>query len=69
MIKKTYSLHKPFTHCIARGKADKLYGFGNKVALITISNTDKKIIMAVRVFYDGHTITEAKGSEPTETKL
>jgi IS5 family transposase len=28
---KVYSLHKPFTECIAKGKAHKPYEFGNKV--------------------------------------
>lgn len=28
---KIYSLHKPFTRCIAKGKAHKQYEFGNKV--------------------------------------
>jgi IS5 family transposase len=32
---KLYSIHKPFTKCIAKGKAHKQYEFGNKVGLIT----------------------------------
>ena len=32
---KIYSLHKPFTSCIAKGKAHKQYEFGNKVGLTT----------------------------------
>lgn len=32
---KVYSLHKPFTSCIAKGKAHKQYEFGNKVGLTT----------------------------------
>ena len=27
---KIYGLHKPFTKCIAKGKPDKPYEFGNK---------------------------------------
>lgn len=32
---KIYSLHKPFTCCIAKGKAHKQYEFGNKIGLTT----------------------------------
>lgn len=57
---KIYSIHKPFTRCIAKGKAHKQYEFGNKVGLITTSNKGKKIITAIQAFlqtpYDGHTI-------------
>jgi len=31
---KIYSFHKPFTACIAKGKAHKKYEFGNKVGLL-----------------------------------
>lgn len=41
---KVYSLHKPFTRCIAKGKAHKPYEFGNKVGLITIGKKGRKII-------------------------
>ena len=57
---KIYSLHKPFTRCIAKGKAHKKYEFGNKVGLVTGGKKGKKIILAVKAFlenpYDGHTI-------------
>jgi len=57
---KIYSLHKPFTKCIAKGKAHKQYEFGNKVGLITGGTKGRKIIMAIKAFlenpYDGHTI-------------
>jgi IS5 family transposase len=57
---KVYSLHKPFTRCISKGKAHKQYEFGNKVGLITGGNKGKKIILAIRAFldnpYDGNTI-------------
>ena len=57
---KIYSLHKPFTKCIAKGKAHKPYEFGNKVGLITGGNKGMKIILAIEAFlenpYDGHTI-------------
>ena len=57
---KTYSLHKPFTRCIAKGKPHKQYEFGNKVGLITTGKKGKKIITAIKAFteniFDGHTI-------------
>ena len=57
---KIYSLHKPFTRCISKGKAHKQYEFGNKVGLVTTSGKGKKIITAIKAFlhnpYDGHTI-------------
>jgi transposase, IS5 family len=45
---KIYSLHKPFTACIAKGKAHKPYEFGNKVGLIITSKTT--IITAIKSF-------------------
>lgn len=45
---KIYSLHKPFTACIAKGKAHKQYEFGNKIGIITTSKT--LIITAVKSF-------------------
>ena len=57
---KIYSLNKPFTRCIAKGKAHKQYEFGNKVGLVTTGKKGMKIITAVKAFtdnpYDGHTI-------------
>jgi IS5 family transposase len=57
---KVYSLHKPFTVCISKGKAHKQYEFGNKVGFITGGKKGKKIILAVKAFlgnpFDGHTI-------------
>lgn len=57
---KVYSLHKPFTRCISKGKAHKQYEFGNKVGVITTGRKGRKIVTAVRAFsdtpYDGHTI-------------
>jgi len=57
---KVYSLHKPFTKCIAKGKPHKPYEFGNKVGLITTGKKGRKIITAVQAFlentFDGHTI-------------
>lgn len=57
---KIYSLHKPFTRCIAKGKAHKPYEFGNKVGLITTGKKGQKVITAIQAFldtpYDGHTI-------------
>lgn len=45
---KIYSIHKPFTACIAKGKIHKPYEFGNKVGLITTSKT--LIITAIKSF-------------------
>jgi IS5 family transposase len=57
---KVYSLHKPFTGCVSKGKAHKQYEFGNKVGIIVTGNKGRKIITAVKSFinnpYDGHTI-------------
>jgi len=57
---KVYSLHKPFTRCVSKGKAHKQYEFGNKVGIIVTGNAGRKIITAVKAFtdnpYDGHTI-------------
>jgi len=57
---KVYSLHKPFTRCIAKGKPHRPYEFGNKVGLITTGKRGRKIVLAVQAFldnpYDGHTV-------------
>ncbi len=45
---KIYSIHKPFTACISKGKAHKQYEFGNKIGLITTSKT--LIITAIKSF-------------------
>ncbi|MDR2119334.1 MAG: hypothetical protein LBP64_00475 [Tannerella sp.] len=46
---KVYSLHKPFTVCIAKGKAHKPYEFGNKVGLVTGGKPGKKSSWPSRV--------------------
>ena len=57
---KIYSLHKPFTNCVSKGKPHKPYEFGNKVGLITGRKKGIKIILAIDAFleniFDGHTI-------------
>jgi IS5 family transposase len=69
---KIYSLHKPFTKCIAEGKPHKPYEFGNKVGLTTTGEfvvkkkkgkmvkKDRRVIVAIQGFlenhFDGHTI-------------
>jgi IS5 family transposase len=62
---KIYSLHKPFTRCIAKGKPHKQYEFGNKVGLITTGKKGIKIITAIKAFtdnpFDGHTIEPLLG--------
>jgi IS5 family transposase len=45
---KVYSLHKPFTACIAKGKAHKKYEFGNKVGLLT--HPTRRVILAIKSF-------------------
>ena len=48
---KIYSLHKPFTACIAKGKAHKQYEFGNKIGLIT---TYKSLIITSIMAFEGN---------------
>lgn len=45
---KIYSLHKPFTCCIAKGKAHRPYEFGNKVGIIV--NPTRRIVLSVGSF-------------------
>jgi len=49
---KVYSLHKPFTKCISKGKPHKTYEFGNKVGLITTGKKGRKVIVAVKAFLE-----------------
>lgn len=60
---KTYSLHKPFTQCIAKGKPHKPYEFGNKVGLLI--HPKSLVILGVKGFegnpYDGDTIDPLLG--------
>lgn len=55
---KVHSLHKPYTSCIAKGKAAVPYEFGNKVGIV--STAKEQIIVAVKAFRgnpnDGNTI-------------
>lgn len=55
---KLYSLHKPFTACIAKGKAHKKYEFGNKVGLLT--HPTRRVVLAIKAFegnpHDSRTI-------------
>jgi len=55
---KCYSLHKPYTACIAKGKAAKPYEFGNKIGLVT--NYKNNLILAIEAYKgnpnDGKTI-------------
>ena len=48
---KIYSLHKPFTSCISKGKAHKKYEFGNKIGLMT--NPMELVVLAVES-YEGN---------------
>ncbi len=45
---KVYSIHKPFTACIAKGKAHKQYEFGNKVGIMV--NPKNLVILAVKSY-------------------
>lgn len=49
---KIYSLHKPFTACIAKGKAHKQYEFGNKVGITTTMG--KRIIVTAVEAFEGN---------------
>jgi transposase, IS5 family len=55
---KVYSLHKPHTSCIAKGKADHMYEFGQKIGMILTAKT--QIIVAIKSFagnpHDSRTI-------------
>ena len=45
---KIYSPHKPYTTCIAKGKAGIPYEFGNKVGMITTAKS--RIVVAIKAF-------------------
>jgi IS5 family transposase len=45
---KIYSLHKPFTVCIAKGKAHKNHEFGYKVGLLT--HPTRRVILTIKSF-------------------
>jgi IS5 family transposase len=45
---KIYSFHKPFTTCIAKGKAHKKYEFGNKIGLMV--NPKNLVILGIDSF-------------------
>ena len=55
---KIYSIHKPFTSCIAKGKAHKQYEFGNKVGIVV--NPKNMVVLAVQSYqgnpHDSNTI-------------
>ncbi|MCY4253138.1 MAG: hypothetical protein OXC64_00190 [Flavobacteriaceae bacterium] len=46
---KVVAIHKPFTACIAKGKAHRMYEFGNQVGLIATGGPTM-IITAIRAF-------------------
>jgi len=48
---KIYSLHKPYTNCISKGKAHKKYEFGNKIGLMV--NPVDLVILGVES-YEGN---------------
>ncbi|GBD90970.1 hypothetical protein BMS3Abin04_01692 [bacterium BMS3Abin04] len=45
---KIYSLHKPFTSCISKGKAHKKYEFGNKIGLML--NPTELVVLGVESY-------------------
>lgn len=45
---KVYSIHKPQTACIAKGKASHMYEFGQKVGMILTAKS--QIIVAIKAF-------------------
>lgn len=56
---KIYSVHEPDVQCIAKGKADKKYEFGNKVG-VAVSSRGGWFVGAKSFTsnpYDGHTLT------------
>lgn len=62
---KTYSLHKPFTSCIAKGKAHKPFEFGNKIGLTT---TYKSLIITAIKSFEGNP-HDSKTIEPLLEQL
>jgi IS5 family transposase len=58
--KKLYSLHEPEVQCISKGKAQKRYEFGQKVAVATTNHSNW--FVAAHLLennpYDGHTLSE-----------
>jgi len=55
---KIYSLHKPFTACIAKGKAHKKYEYGNKIGIMM--NPKSLVVLAIESYqgnpHDSNTI-------------
>jgi len=62
---KVYSLHKPFTSCIAKGKAHKQYEFGNKIGL-TVTSTSLVITSIMSFQGNPH---DSKTIEPLLNQL
>jgi IS5 family transposase len=57
---KIYSVHEPEVECIAKGKADKKYEFGNKVS-VAVSSQGGWFVGSKSFTgnpYDGHTLSE-----------
>jgi len=57
---KLYSLHEPEVRCISKGKADKRYEFGQKVAVATTNRRDWFVgaLLCEGNPYDGHTLNK-----------
>jgi IS5 family transposase len=58
---KVYSLHKPFTRCISKGKPHKQYEFGNKVGLISTGQFVVKNKQGKKVTKESRVIVAIKG--------
>lgn len=58
---KIYSIHEPEVECIAKGKINKKYEFGNKVSVVTTatSNWVVGMLSLKKNAYDGHTLIAA----------
>jgi len=62
---KVYSLHKPFTSCIVKGKAHKPYEFGNKIGLTV---TSKSLVITSIMSFQGNP-HDSKTIEPLLNQL
>ena len=58
---KVYSIHEPEVSCIAKGKTNKRYEFGNKVGLVVSAKSSW--VLGMQSFegnpYDGHTLKQS----------
>ena len=61
--KKITAFTNLLPYCLAKGKDDKQYAFGNKLGLLTTASKVKKVILGIKAFlqtpYEGHIIQPA----------